>query len=289
MTLASAASTDQRLGVEGDAESRLSQHVQVVRAVPDGYRLRNRNARCGREPLQRLGLALSIDDLADEPTRQPTVADLEGVGRAVVDPELGHEPSDDLGEPAAHERDLIAEPLQRPDQRARAGGEHDLAAYDFQCGLGQPLEESDAASQRRTEVQLAVHGGLRDRRDLGQAAGLLGQHLDDLTLDEGRVDVHDDQPLGAAVQAGRLDGDVDRLRGCFLCQRGAQLARVRSGDLELDAGDRIAREPHDAVDVRAELGDPAGQRGDDVRSQRVTEDGDVDPAGTPWIRLRRTC
>ena len=41
------------------------------------------------------------------------------------------------------------------------------------------------------------------------AAGALGEHLDDLALHQGRVDVHHDEPLGPAVQPGPLDRHVD--------------------------------------------------------------------------------
>ena len=53
---------------------------------------------------------------------------------------------------------------------------------------------------------------------------MLGEHLDDLALDEGRVDVHDDQPLGPPVQAGALDGDVDAERRGGEREPGAQPA-----------------------------------------------------------------
>ena len=94
------------------------------------------------------------------------------------------------------------------------------------------------------------------------AAGARGEHLDDLALDECRVDVHDDEPLGPAVQAGRARRRRRRrASAAAAASRGAQLGRVDAGDLELDGGDGIARDAHDAVDVAAVVGDAAGDAG----------------------------
>ena len=43
----------------------------------------------------------------------------------------------------------------------------------------------------------------------GLAAGVGGEQLDDLVLDEGGVDVHDDQAPSAAGEAGGRARDVD--------------------------------------------------------------------------------
>lgn len=120
-----------------------------------------------------------------------------------------------------------------------------------------------------------------DLGDLVQAAGVLGEQLDDLALDEGGVDVHDDQPLGAPVQAALLDGDVDLLLGGLDGEPGAQRVRVGAGDVHLDAGDGVLREPLDAVDVGAVGGDPAGDPGHGGGLERVAEDGDVQPPAGP--------
>ena len=90
---------------------------------------------------------------------------------------------------------------------------------------------------------------------------MLGQHLDDLALDQRGVDVHDDQPHAAALQVGGLDGDVDALRGGLRRQGGAQGVGVDAGDVQVDRGDRVAGHPLDAVDVGAAVGDPPGHRG----------------------------
>ena len=45
-------------------------------------------------------------------------------------------------------------------------------------------------------------------RTLSSTPGVGGEHLDDLALDQRRVDVEDDQPLRAPGQTGAFDGDV---------------------------------------------------------------------------------
>ena len=96
---------------------------------------------------------------------------------------------------------------------------------------------------------------------------MLGEQLDDLLLDEGRVDVHDDEAAAAAGQAGRGHGDVDAdsvrppARG-----RARRSATSAPGDVELDGRHGVARQPPDAVDVGAVVGDRRGDGGDVVRS-----------------------
>ncbi len=51
---------------------------------------------------------------------------------------------------------------------------------------------------------------------------MLGEQFDDLALDEGGVDVHDDEALGAAAEAALLDGDVDLLLGGLGGEGGAE-------------------------------------------------------------------
>ena len=102
-----------------------------------------------------------------------------------------------------------------------------------------------------------------------------GEHLDDLALDQRRVDVHHDQAHAATQQVGGLDGDVDALVGRLPGQDVAQLLGVDPRDVQVDRRDRVARHPLDAVDVGAGVGDPAGDGGHRRGLQRRAEHGDV--------------
>src|SRR5699024_1960842 len=74
------------------------------------------------EASQRRRLAGAIDDGTEDAARQEAVGDLESVRREVADPEIGRDPFDDLGEPAADQREPVAQPFERPDHRTRAWG-----------------------------------------------------------------------------------------------------------------------------------------------------------------------
>ena len=111
--------------------------------------------------------------------------------------------------------------------------------------------------------------------------GVLGQQLDDLVLDERGVDVHDDEAAAAAGQPGRGDGDVGadlvRHHGQVL----AQVADVGARDVELDGRDGVARQPPDAVDVGAVLGDRGSDGRHVVRLEGGAHHHDRGPAGAP--------
>src|SRR5690606_32095795 len=140
------------------------------------------------------------------------------------------------------------------------------------------LEQRDPAAQRLLEVEFAAHRLGGDPGDLVGAAGVLGEQLDDLALDQRGVDVHHDQVLGAALQAGGLQGDVDLLGGRLGGEVAAEPLRVGAGDLQLDGGDRVAGQPLDPLDVGAGAGDRGGDRAQRARAQRVGQHGDVQPA-----------
>ena len=80
------------------------------------------------------------------------------------------------------------------------------------------------------------------------------------------------------MEAGALDRDVDLLLGGLDGQRRPQGLRIGTGDLQLEAGDGIVREPLDPVDVRAVRGDATGDAGHRGGGQRAAEHGHVQPA-----------
>jgi hypothetical protein len=100
------------------------------------------------------------------------------------------------------------------------------------------------------------------------ATGPGGEQLDDLVAQQRRVDVHDDEPHGATVQATALHGHVDAERGRLPGQRGSQAHRICAGDVELEAGHWPVREPGDPLNVRAAGRDPARDGRDSRRLQR---------------------
>jgi hypothetical protein len=79
--------------------------------------------------------AAAFPGRSDEPAGDPAVDDLQGVGRGVVEAQLGGERVGHLGEAAGDDPDLVVETLQGADERPGAGGEHHGAA-DLVEGVG---------------------------------------------------------------------------------------------------------------------------------------------------------
>ncbi len=142
---------------------------------------------------------------------------------------------------------------------------------------GRPGQRRDATVQRLGEVQFAAHGGLGDLGDGRVRTDLVGQHLDDLALDQRRVDVEDDEPLGPSRQAVVLQRDVDTLVDGDPRQRGLQLAVDAAGrhrDPQLQSGHRVVGDAADEVDVDAERGHLTGHHAERLGGDRPAEHDD---------------
>ena len=126
-----------------------------------------------------------------------------------VDAERRRQRLDHLDEAAGDECHGEAEALHGPDQRAGARGQRHRGPDLGEHRLRQAGQRGDPLVQARREVQLAAHGPLGDGRHLVGPPGVRREQLDDLVLDQGRVDVHDDQPAAAPSQTGGGDRDVD--------------------------------------------------------------------------------
>jgi hypothetical protein len=132
--------------------------------------------------------------------------------------------------------------------------------------------------QRLLEVQFSPHGGRRHLGDLVLAAGVRGEELDDLVLDERGVHVHDDEALGPPVQPRRDHRDIDAQGRRLGHQGGPQRLRLRTGHGELDGRHGVLGQPEDTVDVAAGPGDPGGDRGRRLSGERMPEHGHQRPA-----------
>ena len=160
------------------------------------------------EALQGRRLAGPVQHLARQLAGDHPVLHDELVRRQVVDTEVGDDRTHHLGEAPADHGELVAEPLERAHQRAGTRREEDGRTDRVEVGLRQPGQQPHSLPQRLGEVELAGHGGRCHGGHLGTAAPPLGQQVDDLPLEQGRVGVHHDQVLGPAVQTRRLDRDV---------------------------------------------------------------------------------
>ena len=68
------------------------------------------------------------------------------------------------------------------------------------------------------------------------------RQLDHFVLDQGRVDVHDDEASAAASRAGEGDRDVDPVHVGLQRELAPQRQHVGTGDVELHGRDGVARE-----------------------------------------------
>ena len=199
----------------------------------------------------------------------------------MVHAELLGDRLDDLDEAAGDDTHGEAEALEGAHQRAGAGGEAHGIPHLVEHRRRQARQRRHPGVQALREVELAAHRRLGDRGHLGCPASVLGQQLDDLVLDEGGVDVHHHEAATAAGEPGGGHGDVGpdpvRHHGEVL----AQVADVGARDVELDGGDGIARQPPDAVDVGAVLGDGGRHGRHVVRLERGAHHHDGGPAGAP--------
>ncbi|SKX78106.1 Uncharacterised protein [Mycobacteroides abscessus subsp. abscessus] len=86
---------------------------------------------------------------------------------------------------------------------------------------------------------------------------MCGEHLDDLALDERRVDIEDDKPLGASCESASLDRDVDTVLGRNARQTlakvgvGSDAVAPADADHQFEAGHRIVGNTPDRIDVAA--------------------------------------
>ncbi len=115
----------------------------------------------------------------------------------------------------------------------------------------QPGQQAHPLPQRLLEVELAGHRRCSHGGHLGAAPTARRQEIDHLPLDECRVGVHHDEVLGPAVQARRLDRQIDLAARRLLGQGAAERVHVRARHRQLVAVHGIGGQPHDALNVAA--------------------------------------
>ncbi len=95
----------------------------------------------------------------------------------------------------------------------------------------QPGEDRHPGMQALGEVELAAHGGFGHGSHLLPLARVRGQEFDDFLLDQGGVNVHDQQLPAGRPQAGRHQCGVDAGDGASATarRRPASPAAVASG------------------------------------------------------------
>ena len=145
-------------------------------------------------PVQQLDeLGLFGHDVCRQLTGELAVHDFQAVGQAKIDARGGHDLIGDLVEAAAYHADLPALAVRRAHKLQRAGGKRHARKGALEHTLVQAGKQPHALLERLLKVKLAAHGALGDLRYLLAHAGLLAQQVDDLLIDERRVDIHNDE------------------------------------------------------------------------------------------------
>ena len=159
--------------------------------------------------------------------------------------------------------------------RVRAPGVRAMScAHLGEHRLRQARQGGHPSAERLLEVELAGHGASGHGSHLLLAPAVGGEHLDDLLLDQRRVDVEDHEAASAPRQPARGDGDVDPRRRCDEGQLVAERGHEGATDVELDRRHGVARQPPDPVDVRAVVGDLGRDQGHGVGEQGRAEHDD---------------
>ena len=111
------------------------------------------------------------------------------------------------------------------DQHGRAGIEpHALVVGLLQGGQAQTLQLADPFAQGALELDLAAHGPLGDGGDLRLQPGEIGQLVQALAADDGRIHVGHEQGLAPAL--ARLDAEIHRQPGQGRVGLGAQSRHI---------------------------------------------------------------
>ena len=208
------------------------------------------------------GLARPVHDGADDPAGQHAVGDLQPVGlrrgrcRARSASGVDH-----LGEPAGHHA--------RPRSRAASACGTSVRAPGVSRTAARTLSTTDARAARPAARPARAGycakssspriAALRHLGDLVRAAGVRGEQLDHLVLDQRGVDVHDDQPAPAAGQpGGRRPRRRPRGPPPPAPARGAASSTSSTPETSNSTvRHRVPRQPADPVDVGAAGGQHA--------------------------------
>lgn len=180
---------EDRLRAQRHAAAGRLEQIDVVGAVAHADGLLGGEPRVLGPGAQHGGLRRAVHDVAEHLPRQVPVPHLELVGAVGVHaPRLGQR-GEHLGEAAGDRAHPAAGRGDGLDQREGSVGGPDGPHHVRHDAHGQPRERLDARVQRGGEVELTAHRPLRHLGDLGLAAGVGGEQLDDLLPDQRGVHV----------------------------------------------------------------------------------------------------
>ncbi len=243
---------DDGLGMKGDAEAGGADHVEIVGAIADGKSRGQRNFVEGGEGLKAAELGLAADDRIADGAGEHLAIDFEDIGHGFVEADALADVVGKEGEAARNQRGEGAVRLHGLHEGTAAGGiGNAFAAHFFHALHRQALEQGDAGAQRRLEIELAIHGAGGDGGDFVLDADGIGELVDALLLDHGRIHVGDEQLLAPIGE--RHEGDIDGPAGDDVVGGLYGGVEFRLDDLDRDAlGEPVDFTANGRMDARNE-------------------------------------
>ena len=102
----------ERLGIEGDAEAGVEEHIQVVGTITNSNHLLGHQPTRLAQRLDEVALALAVDDGADDTASELAVLHLQLIGEGVVHAKVGFDLVGNLLEATRDDGELEAEALE---------------------------------------------------------------------------------------------------------------------------------------------------------------------------------
>ncbi len=245
------------LGVPGDAEAGGEEHREIVRAIADREGSTEGKVAGRGELVQGAELVVAITDRFGDEASEHFVVMEENVGAVDVEAEGDGDAGGEVSKTAGDEGGRGAVTAHGGDKGGRAFGKAKGAPGLFERDDGEALEHGDAAAQTFTEVDLAVHAGAGDGRDLFLEAGEGGQLVEGFGGDDGAVHVGKEKLFAPAGGGDRYG--VDRRGG-------------ESGANGLQVGGRGTRK-FDGLAGREDHGRAGGDGFADAREHGVGKGG----------------
>ena len=201
-----------RLGVIGDAQPRLRDHVHVVGAVADRHGRILGEAELLPQFDERGALAVAAENRFGYRAGELVAVDNgQPIGARLIETDHRRDAVSEQREASGHQAGVGAVRPHGRDQRARPGGEADAVAQNLLDHRDrQSFQQCDAFAQCRLEGNLAAHGAFGDRRHMRFQAGIVGQLVDALLHDHGGIHVGEKQFL--APVRGSLHHHVDAVQ-----------------------------------------------------------------------------
>jgi tRNA dimethylallyltransferase len=197
------------LGVVGDAETCVLDHIEIVGAVADRQRVDVVEVESFGELDQGSELGGAPQNRLIDFAGQLAVANHQFIGAVLLKSEHG---GDRVGEKSKTTRDQTGIGAMRAhgrDQLAAAGSRRDPLFQDFiDHADRQPPKQRDTLAQRGLELDFAAHGPFGDGGDMRFQARIVSQFVDAFLADHGGIHVGEQKFL--APESQRLHDNVKR-------------------------------------------------------------------------------